>query len=413
MHAIVLGWLIGCATESTTPDARPQTQSLKIAAAPSLMAGLLPALEDTHQRTRSSLSFDTTSASTAQALRSLLDGDVDLVAASREADLHEEEQARSAGWSFHDAAVRHVVGVDVIEVKAHPDNPIKALSYDEIIGIFCLGTVDEWEFVGGTPDAPMHVYAPPAPSGIRSSFEDFFCGTKGLHASVNDATVDRMRERLTDDPSAIAVVSASIEQGQAMGLRPDALAKPIRPTQQNLIAGAYPLRHDVIFFSAGPAAGYARSFLDWVKSPAGQEVVDQLDYLPLFLRPDSFDDPRPLRELVHFDEGQATPNARTQARIKLLIDEIRDRGLDQVVLEGFTDDREANPEALSEQRAKSVEKLLASQIEGLAFEVLARADKRPLAPNDTQEGRQRNRRVQVTLVSSTEEEPMANAERGE
>jgi len=415
MHAIVLSaWLVGCGSPTAEPDARPQTQALEIAGAPSLMAQLVPSLQETHQRTRGSLSFDTTSSSTPAALRALIDGEIDIVAAGREADRHEEEQARAAGWSFHDDGVRHIVGVDVIEVKTHDDNPVQSLSYDEITGIFCQGTVNDWVFVEGPERAAMHVYAPPAPSDIRARFEDFFCGTKGLHASVKDAPVDRIRDKLTDDVHAIAITSASVTEGQAMGLRPDPLGPAVLPTQANLIAGAYPLRRDVIFFTAGPAAGYARSFLDWVKSPAGQEVVDQLNYLPVFLRPDSFDEPLPLRELVHFDESETRPNARTQARMKLLVDEIRERSPDCIVLEGFTDDREANPEALSTARAQAVLSLLQPQIEGADFEIVARGADRPLAENDTEDGRQRNRRVQVYLSSDDGDAAMVmTTKRGE
>ncbi len=412
MHAIIVVWLVGCGTESAPTEARPPTQRLTVAASPSLVAGLLPALEETHLHTRGSLAIDITTSTAPRAMRSLLDGDVDLAAVTREATRHEESQARSAGWSFEDSSVRHVVGVDVIVVKAHADNSVQSLSYDEIIGIFCQGTVNDWAFVEGA-EAPMQVYAPPAPSSIRGQFEDFFCGKRGLHASVTDATVERMREQLERDPHAVAVTSASVTEGRAMGLRPDALGPVVMPTQQNLVTGAYPLRRDVILYSAGPAAGYARSFLDWVRSPAGQEVVDQLDYLPLFLRPDSFDEPRPLRELVHFDEGSTTPTTRTQMRLKLLVDEIRDRRPGRVVLEGFTDGDEAEPEALSLERARAVERLLVSQIEGLEVDVVGRGADRPLADNDTQDGKQRNRRVQVTLLPRETEAIVINAESGE
>ncbi|MEN0062718.1 MAG: phosphate ABC transporter substrate-binding/OmpA family protein [Myxococcota bacterium] len=406
-------WLAGCGTPSAPPEPLPPSQALKIAGAPSLMADLVPALTDTHGRTRGSLTFETTSSSTPQALRQLLDGEVDLVAAEREVDGHEHEQAQAAGWSFTDPGVRHVVAVDVIEVRAHADNQVTSLSYDEIIGIFCQGTVNDWVFVEGPERAPMHVFAPPSPSGIRDRFADFFCGSKGLHASVADTPVERIHEKLAEDPNAIAVVSASVSQGRAMGLRPDPLGPAVMPTKANLVAGAYPLRRDVIFFSAGAAAGYARSFLDWVKSPAGQEVVDEHDYLPLFLRPAAFDRPQPLRELVHFDPGEARPNARTQARLKLLIDEIRERDLDHVVLEGFADDREDNAEALSMQRAEAVQSLLAKSVPGLTFEVAGRGADQPLMSNDTQEGRQRNRRVQVYLTATGDEAMVINTERKE
>lgn len=411
MHPIGL-WtsLLGCGTSPAEPETRPPSHVLTIEGTPSLLADFVPALTETHHRTRGSLTFDTTSTSTPQAMRRLLDGDTDVVVTNREAEPHEEERARAAGWSFHDDNTRHVVGVDVIEIRTHVDNPVTSLSYDQLIGIFCQGTVNDWVFVDGPERAPVNAFVPPAPSGLRTAFEDFFCGTHGMHSTVTDATGARIREKLADDVNAIAVVSASVDAGHAVGLRPDPLGQPVLPTQANVVSGAYPLRLDVLFYTSGPAAGYARSFLDWVQSPAGQEVVDEQGFVPKYLRPAEFDEPRPLREMVHFDATETRPNARSQARLKLLVDEIRDRGLDHVVLEGFTDNREENAEELSLERAEAVKRLLERQIQGLDIEVQGRAEAAPLMPNDTPYGRGRNRRVQVTIVDDGADAVVADAE---
>lgn len=78
-----------------------------------------------------------------------------------------------------------------------------------------------------------------------------------------------------------------------------------------------------------------------------------------------------------------------------------------VVMEGHTDSRgrEAYNQALSERRAKTIAELLVSDFDIEASRVSSRGhgESKPIATNDTDEGRQRNRRV-VAVVEGQEEE---------
>ena len=99
-----------------------------------------------------------------------------------------------------------------------------------------------------------------------------------------------------------------------------------------------------MLFSAGTPSQDMKEFLDWIASPAGQDVVDEADFVPLFLRPEMMNEPRPLRETAHFEASSSRPTARSIARIGLLIDELKERvgEHNHIVLEGYTDAREQN-----------------------------------------------------------------------
>ena len=153
----------------------------------------------------------------------------------------------------------------------------------------------------------------------------------------------------------------------------------------------------------------AQQFIDYAMSPAGQEIIDEQRFVPLFLRPERLDDARPLRETIHFDMGASQPNQRSAARLNLLIQELRDRAGEyrHVVLEGYTDNREADSIDLSYARADLIRNLLKAELPGLYFEIIPRGAVNPIAPNDTPYGRQRNRRVQIYLAA---EEKLADIE---
>ena len=136
-------------------------------------------------------------------------------------------------------------------------------------------------------------------------------------------------------------------------------------------------------------------------------MLDEHRFVPVYLRPDQLDEPRPLRETVHFEPGSAVPNQRSSARLQLLVSELKQRKGEyrHVVLEGYTDDRESEPEALSRARAEAVQALLSPELPGVYVEIIPRGAERPIAPNETDYGRLRNRRVQVYLAD--EEAPDA------
>ena len=394
---MLLAWHFACTGQPVDPVEERPKPVIRIGGAPSMMAELLPSLTQTHTNTRGTLAFEVKPSSSQEGLRALLEGELDLAAATRAVVPSEEELAKALGWSFHDEGVRHIVGVDVTTVAVHADAPLEALTYDQVIGIFCTRTIDDWSFLG-LDAKPLVALTLDKDSGDRALFEDFFCGPRGIHSTVREVTPEELEQALGADPSVVTYVSMSRSIGKPVALQADHSTPAVTPSQQNIISGAYPLYRDVYLYSAGQAAGYTRSMLDWILSPAGQEVVDEHSFVPLFIRPERLDSPRPLRETILFESGKSVPNQRSLARLKLLVDEIRQRNLDNVILEGFTDDREPNPDALSEKRAQAVQELLRSELPDLYFEVVARGADTTATSNDTPYGRQRNRRVQVYLA---------------
>ncbi|MBN2797628.1 MAG: substrate-binding domain-containing protein [Deltaproteobacteria bacterium] len=402
--ALALALAAGCAP---APPPAPTLPTIRITGTDVVVHNLMEPLAENYERTVGDLHFEVGGGGTSRGFRALLEGRADMVVSTRRFLPAEEEQASANGWSFEDEGARHIAAVDVVALAVHPSNPIRSISYDQVIGIFCTRSVDSWAYLG-LEGRPIHPLARDPLSGTQTLFEDFFCGPSGIHPSVETHSSDEIASALEKDPDAIAFVSMSNASGKLLGLRPFPQGMPIWPSQQNIIRGRYPLFRDIFLYTAGPAKEKERLFIDWIASPAGQDVVDEARFVPLYLRPDRLDEPRPLRETVHFDEGESTPNQRSLARLQLLVDDLRDRSVDKrhVVLEGFTDPTEAEPLALSQQRAEAVQHLLQAELPGLFFEIIPRGGDRPLAPNETPYGRHCNRRVQVYLAE--EEAPAPN-----
>lgn len=363
---------------------------------------LLPALAAAFGRSHPDVRIDIVETETP--IRGALNGEVDVVASSRPSTPAEREQAKANGYDLE--KYRQIGAVNVIAVAVHPSNPIESLTYDQVISIFCTGSIDNWSFLG-QDDLRIRAIAGDPASGERAVFEDFFCGPKGLHKSVEVLPPDEAERAVSKDPTVITFMSLSEMSAKVVGLRAEDGAHPALPSQQNVIRGSYPLYNDVYFYSAGEPKAASADFLAWLASPGGQDVIDEQRFVPLFLRPERMDEPRPLRETIHFDLGDAAPNQRSAARIKLLADELRDRTgeYSHIVLEGYTDNQESNPEVLSQQRAETVKAMLAPELPGMFFEIIPRGAQNPLGPNTTPFGRQQNRRVQIYLGDEEKEVP--------
>jgi phosphate transport system substrate-binding protein len=264
--------------------------------------------------------------------------------------------------------------------------------------------VQNWSQIGG-PDRPIHVVAPDLESGSRALFEDFFCGLRGIDPKIQVQSTEKLAQTVTTDEDAVTIASLSESAGKMLALMPDVGLPPVRPSQDNVTRGSYPLYGDLYLVTRGTPTGDLAGFLKWVEEPGGQEVVDDQRFVPLFLRPPArADEARPLRETVHFDPGESRPDSRSLLRLQLLIDEIKVRQVRHVILEGYTDNEEPNAFPLSEQRAVAVRELIAPEVPDVYFEIIPRGPKSPIAPNNTPMGRMINRRVQVYIGEEEREQ---------
>lgn len=106
-----------------------------------------------------------------------------------------------------------------------------------------------------------------------------------------------------------------------------------------------------------------------------------------------------LQSEVLFAKDSADLSGRADARIAEVAAEIKANGPQTVLVCGFTDNlgTYAHGEILSTERAQAVHKALASKLgaSGIAYEVVGRSEDDPIADNSTEEGRKKNRRVEV------------------
>ncbi|MDF2489373.1 MAG: OmpA/MotB protein [Pseudomonas sp.] len=343
----------------------------------------------------------------------LLSADADLAASSRPISDREAARLHALG-NLREAASEQVIGLDGVAVIVHPDNPLPQLSIAQLGQIFS-GEVSRWEQLGITGGA-IHLYARDDCSGTYETFKALVLDPQ--HAVLAAQTqrfesAEALAERVEGDRQAIGFSSLATVHGARILAIAEGQAPAMLPTPALVASEDYPLSRRLYLYLPGAGARpQARAFAEFAQSPAGQAIVAEQGFISQHVRalPTAMqaDMPPRYRALAiearrlsvnfRFQEGSASLDNKALRDVRRVADYLRRHGKldDQVVLVGFGDPKETPGRAalLSRLRAMAVRRELART--GVAVrDVTGFGDDLPVAGNEHEQGRQRNRRVEV------------------
>jgi phosphate transport system substrate-binding protein len=211
-------------------------------------------------------------------IAALINGSTDIAQASRNMREEEKEQARDQrGDEVHEIPV----ALDALSVYVNNENPVRSLTVDEISAIF-RGEFTRWTEAGGD-DVPIVLYGRENSSGTYAFFRehvmddaDFapaYQALSGTAAVINAVLAD---------PAGVGYGGIGYAEGiSTVSIRPEPGADPVEPVMQNVFDNSYPLSRSLYFYTVGPPEGLAAEFVDWVLSPEGQGIVEEVGYYPL------------------------------------------------------------------------------------------------------------------------------------
>ncbi|WP_406862840.1 OmpA family protein [Streptomyces sp. HUAS MG47] len=108
-----------------------------------------------------------------------------------------------------------------------------------------------------------------------------------------------------------------------------------------------------------------------------------------------------LQAEVLFGKDSAKLSSAANSRIAAIAAEIKKQDAKKVRVFGFTDNlgSSAHGDVLSKQRAEAVHTVLAKELAsaGITYEIRGYGEQYPIADNTTEEGRKKNRRVEVSF----------------
>ncbi|MDH0732740.1 phosphate ABC transporter substrate-binding/OmpA family protein [Pseudomonas sichuanensis] len=339
-------------------------------------------------------------------------GDADLAAASRPINDLEAQQLQALG-DLRGGGSEQVIGLDGVAVIVHPDNPLAQLTTVQLAQIFS-GQLTRWEQLG-VPGGAIHLYARDDRSGTFETFKALVLDPRHGELSAQARrfeSADALAEQVKADRQAIGFSGLATVHGAKVLAVADGDAAALPPSRALVASEDYPLSRRLFFYLPTNAIPQARALAEFAQSPAGQAIVaeqgfvsQQIKALPVPAQADM-----PVRYLglareanrltvnFRFQEGSASLDNKALRDVQRVGDYLRQAGKLQrkAVLVGFGDPKETPGRAalLSRLRAMAVRRELARQ--GVEVkEVTGMGDELPVAGNDLEQGRLRNRRVEV------------------
>jgi phosphate transport system substrate-binding protein len=163
--------------------------------------------------------------------------------------------------------VSTLIAKDAIAAIVHKDNPIKALTMEQLRGIFS-GKITNWSQVGGA-DLPIQPYMVKAASATREVFAKHVLKGENYGENVKVATPDAtMVTTVAKDIGGIGQISFSFFSDFS-NVRPLIIDEQ-EPSVNN---PNYTINRPLYIVTNGQPTGEAKAFLDWLLSPEGQAVV--------------------------------------------------------------------------------------------------------------------------------------------
>ena len=164
------------------------------------------------------------------------------------------------------------------------ESGVKALSKEQLKAIY-ESKVKNWKEVGGF-DRPIVFFNKEPGRGTWEVFAEFLYGRASLAPKVFHPEVganQEARSKVGAHVSAISQLSAAWAEGR-LEVRPLAIlndGKAIEPTLGNIKTGTYPLRRPLVLLTNGEPKGAIGKFIDYLRSPPGQQIVKKYGYVPL------------------------------------------------------------------------------------------------------------------------------------
>lgn len=248
------------------------------------MVNLALAWAEHYQDTHDDVRISVTGGGSGTGIAALLNDTVDLANASRQIKDEEIEKARANGLE----PVEFVVARDAIAVVVHPDNPINALSLEQLADIYS-GKINNWSEVGGE-DRPIvrlsretnsgtHVYFLEVVLRLGDGDNKTLFSQDTLLLPSSEGIIHEVRQ----NPNAIGYDGLGYVPHDLKVLAVSAKDSDVyvSPSIETVNSGSYPIARDLYIYSAGQPEGFVKAYLDWIFSEEAQQIVSDLGFVPV------------------------------------------------------------------------------------------------------------------------------------
>jgi len=273
----IAGGVLSCSKKSEEPSTgAKRTVTVK---GSDTMVQLVSTWAEAFMKAHPEVEVSVTGGGSGTGIAALLNGTTDLCAASREMAGQEKKALVDKGGK----PVETVVARDGIAVVVNPQNPINALTLEQLKKIF-TGAYTNWSQAGG-PNENVIVLSRESSSGTYVFFQEHVLNKADYtnQARLMPAT-SAIVQAVASDKAAIGYVGlgyAAEAKGKVkvLAVKKDSASPAVAPSDETVKAATYPIARALYFYTNGDPSGPAKEFAEFCLSGAGQKIVQEIGFV--------------------------------------------------------------------------------------------------------------------------------------
>ena len=218
-----------------------------------------------------------TGGGTGVGISALLDNTTDIAMASRPIKFSEKMKIKSAGEDVAEI----VVAYDALAVVAHPSNPVKQLTRQQLEDIF-RGKITNWKQVGGD-DRKIVVYSRETSSGTYEFFKESVLKNKNYMAnSLSMPATGAIIQSVSQTKGAIGYVGLAYVSPRVKTLSVSYDGKHYAaPTVENATNKTNPIVRPLYYYYNVKKKAEIDPLIQYILSPDGQDIIKKSGYIPV------------------------------------------------------------------------------------------------------------------------------------
>jgi phosphate transport system substrate-binding protein len=204
-------------------------------------------------------------------IASIMDGTCDIADSSRPIKDAELQRAVTNGKDIK----AHIIAMDGIAVIVNNENKLDGLSKKQVQDIY-IGKISDWSEVGGIP-GKIVVISRDSSSGTFEAFGTLALDGKKVRAdALMQASNQAVASTVLRTPGAIGYAGLGFLTGVKV-LTLDG----VEPSKETVLTGKYKFGRPLFMYTNGAGEGLVKEFIDFVKGPQGQKLVDEDGFVAL------------------------------------------------------------------------------------------------------------------------------------
>jgi phosphate transport system substrate-binding protein len=200
-----------------------------------------------------------------------------------------EEERQNALKNTGKGPLEHLVAYDALAIYVHASNPLTKISKAQLVAIYGeKGTLTRWGDLGvevpGCAGQEIVRVSRQNNSGTYQYFREWALGQGDFKLGSRDMQGSKdVVDLVETTPCAIGYsgIGYRTHGVKALCVVAADTGECFEPTPENTLAKRYPISRGLYMYTLGAPAGELAGYLDWIRSDAGQGIVERSGYGPL------------------------------------------------------------------------------------------------------------------------------------